>query len=428
MKRICNISIDIKKILVMLLLVVSLAACGNDNTTIVNNKDCTTNQDTGVIQTCVESCGGSNSCKESCMECEMFNIIYDAVGTSIMRIHGELTQGSMSVMMICFAVWLAKRLLTFVSSVTESSIAQVWNDISKQAFLCLFCGILASSSTMLVYAVNTFVYPIYVSFLKLGVDILKASVGDSGGNLCEFNASGIITQAGFPYQFRDVMVCMILTIKAHLAQGGDTALSMMKQSSSFIGGVVGFLVYLSFWVVRVSFVFYLVDSIFQMGIIILLLPMYIMFYAFKVTRGWCSSAFKSMLSSAGFLMCFSVVIYMIIGAMSTLIASVGASKTDFQNVSVGVLSLILIGFLIQSSLNIAQDILKAMVQASISTNFQKTLKSAGEKALKLTVSAINALITGTSSAMPEGVINVVNAVKTAKEKADRIIGGNIKKK
>ena len=456
MKNICNISIDFKKILVMLLLVVFLAACGNEKTIMVGGADCEENTaEEELVQSkdskakTVDTCIETN--KQSCLGCKIFEIIYDAVGVNVMKVHSEMTGGSITLMMICFSLWLAKRLLVFVSSVTDQSIAQLWNEIFRQAFLCIFCGILASSPTMLMYAVNTFVYPIYVAFLKMGLEILENAITNSGqtatsfvvfgktvviessGVGCNFNADNLINENGFPNELKEVIICMINVLKGHLVLGGKIAYTMMSQASHFTGAIAGLIVYGTFWIVRVSFVFYLVDTIFQLGIIILLLPMYIMFYAFKSTRKWCQSAFKTMLSSAGFLMCFSVIVALVLRGMIELVNNNKAifnpddGKKVFSDVGLGVLCLLLVGFLVYGSMKISQSVMKAMVDGKMSSDFQKNAKAMMQKGVGLIKSGLAALATASLSVMPEGVVKAVEKYKAAKGKFDRYTGGQIKK-
>ena len=77
---------------------------------------------------------------QSCLSCEILVMIYDAVGYNVGHLHGEFSKAAMPITMVGFAIWLALRLLKFVSSVTESNVGEVWNEILKKAFLCLICG------------------------------------------------------------------------------------------------------------------------------------------------------------------------------------------------------------------------------------------------------------------------------------------------
>lgn len=436
MKMVCNIS-HIKKILIMLLLVVFLAACGETDVTI--GEACTDEQSAQGY-----SCVDINDV--GCLGCRIFTLLFNAASSSVMKLHGQLTSGAMSLMMVCFAVWLAVRLLKFVSSATESSIAQVWNDILKQAFLCVFCGILASSPDMLIYAVNTFVYPIYVAMLKLGVAIMETSIKNSDGTatsfevygktvtiakvnlVCTFDKVGLITKDGFPQEFLDAIVCIIKVLKHYLTIGGDVARTLMSQNTSFLGWIAGAVLWIFFLIVRVGMVFYLVDTIFQMGIIILLLPVFILAYAFKSTSKWTGSCFKNLLSSAGFLMCFSIVVTMVLRAMVELIAnnpslfSPGRPELDAANFGLGALCLLLIGALIYGSMGVTDNISNALIGNTADKNFQKNMIQVLNKVKGWTVSALVGAISFGSSILPAKLQEKINKIQAARDKINRFAG------
>ena len=443
MKIVFNIS-HIKRILIMLLLVVFLAACSDGKDTGVTIGDaCVTEEDANG-----SSCVDVNDV--ACVGCRIFTLLFNAASVNIMRLHGQLTSGALSLMMVCFSIWLAVRLLKFVSSVTESSIPQVWNDILKQSFLCVFCGYLAATPDMLIYAINTFVYPIYVAFLKLGIAIMETAIVNSDGSatsfviygktvtigninlICTFDKAGLITKEGFPQEFLDALVCMIKVVTRYLTIGGDVSKELMSQTVSILGFLAGAVLWFFFTIVRIGMVFYLVDTIFQMGIIILLLPIFILAYAFKSTSKWTISCFKNLLTSAGFLMCFSVVVTMVLRAMVELIAknpnlfNPERGELDVANAGLGCLCLLLIGALIYGSMGVTEQITGALIGAKPDTQFQKNMVKILDKLKGWTLAGLAAAISYGSSFMPVKVVEQVKKIKEAKEKLDKLAGRNKK--
>ena len=84
--------------------------------------------------------------------------------------------------------------------------------------------------------------------------------------------------------------------------------------------LTGLLVFAIFYVVGFGFVFYLVDSIFRLGMMILMLPIFIMAYAFGPTKKWTGIGFSNIMYSAAFMMAFSIIIATVLLAMISLIA------------------------------------------------------------------------------------------------------------
>lgn len=437
MKNIYNISQLLKKILVIVLLVMSLAACGEKDTLVDDGtKTCGSGDEINCVDTSDVGCLG----------CSIFTLMFNAVSTNTMKLHGQLTNGAMAIMMVAFSIWLAVRLLKFVSSVTESSISQVWNEIIKQAFLCLVCGFLASSPSALVYAVNTFVYPIYATFLKIGIAIMENAVANSDGtaqtiNLfgetknigqvditCTFNNAGIITEQGFPKAFLDTITCMIKVLKSYLGIGGQISVDLMKQDASFMAKLAGATLFIFFWIVRIGFVFFLVDTIFQMGIIMLVLPIFILSYAFQATRSWTTTIFKNLLTSAAFLMCFSIIVTLVLRAMIELIngnkAIFSPSNPEFQMATLGIgfLCLLLIGFLIYGSMGVASQITGAIIGNKPDDNFQKKLLEAAKMVQGWVVKGLSAVISQASSMMPAEVVDKIQKIERFRKQVRKLAG------
>lgn len=437
MKNIYNISQILKKILVIVLLVVSLTAC-EQNGDLIGEKTCETNDANSIECTATKDTW--------CLGCSIFTLMFNAVSANIMKLHGQLNSGAMALMMIGFSIWLVIRLLKFVSSVSESSISQIWNEIIKQAFLCLFCGILASSPAMLIYTVNTFVYPIYVTFLKIGIAIMESAVSNSSGApstfelfgetinvgqvniVCTFEKSGIITQDGFPKEFLNAIVCMIRVLTEYLGVGSQISHDLMRQNASYMGMITGFFLMCFFWVVRIGFVFYLVDTIFQMGIIILLLPIFIMSYAFKTTRSWAGKAFTNLLSSAAFLMCFSMIVTLVLRAMVELIAKnpnvFDPENKEFEmaNLGIGFMCLILIGFLIYESMGVTQQIAGSLIGGGGKNEFQKNLVKALDKVKGWGLKILSSAVSFGASLLPASIQEKIHKIENLRKEVNALAG------
>lgn len=397
--------------------------------------------------------------KKSCMGCEILTMIYDAVNDNVTHLHTEFTQAAMTITMLGFAIWLALRLLKFVSSVTETNAGEVWNEILRKAFICTLCGLLAANSAALQYTLNFLVFPIYMAFLNLGSEILgSALTKDTNAFATKFMVFGEIIEVpvieqnickaqplvlsgasvGFPDSIKLTMECMINQLDTYLDVGGDIAWKAMSAPVLMgIPTVMGFILMMFFWVVRMGFVFYLVDCIFQMGIIILLLPLFIISYAFGPTRKWTGVGLSKVLASAGFMMCFAIIVFMVIRAMVSLLTNPdnkeifnpSDSEAPLRDISIGFMCLFMIGFLIYGSMGVSQQLTSGLIGGKVDANFQKNLKAVVQTGIKMIGTALGALFTwgmavapASNIALVRNTAKVIKNVQKIHEKIQRLAG------
>lgn len=335
-----------------------------------------------------------------CWQADVLSQVYDIIGSTIMKMYDTLSAGSLSVMMIGFAVWVALRLLKFVSSVTEDSPGEIWNEILRKAFICLLCGYLAYSSGTLLYVINFLLFPIYAAFLEFGSKILELAtqnvtsvtvLGQKVDFLQQKISCGIVGDIsadlnGFPDSIENSMKCMVCALVERLHLGGDIALTAMR-GDGVLAILSGLLVFLIFYVVGFGFVFYLIDSLFRFGMMILLLPIFIMSYAFGPTRKWTGIGFSNIMNSAAFLMAFSIIVATVLIAMVNLINDNTAifnpdnPEAHFQDFSITVLCLLLIGFLVFGSMSVSQQMTSAIIGGKVDAKFQQNLKAVAQAIL-----------------------------------------------
>jgi len=386
-----------KVLIIILSALFLLSACSSNST------------NAALSQSDVES-----STQISCWEQEVFTPIYDVIGTTVMKMYNTLSEGVMSVMMTAFAIWLALRLMKFVSSVAEDSPGEIWNEILKKAFVCLFCGLLASSSSMLLYTINSFLFPIYGAFLEFGSEILKKAndtttsitvlgqeIQFAQNTACALPKNAEATLTGFPDGFKTMMGCMLCAIDERLILGRKIALLTMTYGG-IMAFFIGLLIWLIFFIVGLGFVFYFVDSIFRFGMMILLLPILIMSYAFGPTRKWTGIGFSNIMNSAAFMMAFSIIIATTLMAMTEVVNShkdifspsddMYASTRLLRDFSVTMLCLLLLSFLIYGSLEVSQQLTSAIVGGKTTSNFQQNLKAVLQTAVGIVTSGIGSVI------------------------------------
>lgn len=334
-----------------------------------------------------------------CWQKSMLTVLYDTMGSVSMGMYTKITNGALTLMLVAFAVWFAFRLLKFVSSFKDVSgeSAQMWNEVLQKLLVCFICGWLASSVDGLLWVLNMIIFPIYNAFLEFGSKVLEAtSSADSAGNntvtvfgetitagynvVCRANGTMQASLSGFPTAPREMMECMICSVNERLTLGNALAFEVMKMPG-FMATVVGLLILVSFTVIKLGFVFYLVDTIFKFTLMVVMLPILIMSYAFKQTKDWAVKGFKSILNSAAFMMMIAILISMALLAVMQILQDhpetfnpQGNQLETFKELNPAILSLLLIAFLIKNTLSVAQKMVSSIIGGeAVKANFQRKL-------------------------------------------------------
>ena len=394
MQKKLNILTLFKMLLVACLVVFTLTACnGNEkeNTaqtplSINGDSENSTASDDQIAQSVKEH--------SQCWQTEVVDVLYELMGKVALTTYKKMLGGAFSLVMVGFAIWLALRLMKHLGSFKEETIGEVWTEILKMAFLCAVCGLIASQTTLVSWFLGDLIFPIYNAFLEFASEIMKAVVpSKAAGTLTAFgdsvNINNQITCAasttvtwtadatGFPDSPRQMMDCMICAMAENLSFGMRLAFDTLKDTS-FTGWIIGGLVFFCFLCVKLGFVFYLIDTIFRFTVMVVMLPLMIMAYPFPSTRGLLSQGVKNMINSAAFMMFFAIIVAVCIQAIAVVLASfkdVFSSSDSFKDFSIPFMCLMMICFLMWSSVSIAGKLCDKFVGGSSNSKFQKDAKA-----------------------------------------------------
>lgn len=393
--------VNIKQILKVLILVLSvtflLTACdiqGDSDKADANSRTALPSS------TSDEQADALSASQRTCWQTGMITILYDNMGKVAMGMYAKITDGALPLMMIAFALWTIFRLLKFLGSFTEENPSEIWNEIFKKLFVCFACGWVASSTEGMLWLLNGVVFPIYNAFLEFGSEILArasetSTVKITTGHVIKFFAEDIqvaqpvvckasaMEQANlvaFPNAPKQMMECLICAVNERMSLGFALSFKVIS-SPGFMATITGLIILCCFTFVKLGFVFYLVDSIFRFTMMAVILPILVMSFAFKQTAGWAKNGFMTILNSAALMMFIAVMMAMALLAMEQIIMDNGgifnpqegkeALKASFAEFSIPFMCILMIAFLIVSSVNIAQQMSEKLVGGSANSNFQK---------------------------------------------------------
>ena len=317
--------------------------------------------------------------------------LYDTMGSAAMKAYEGITRGALTVMMLAWAIWFSFRMLKHVSSVMEENPAEVWNDVFRKMFICFACGVAASSPGAILFFLNMLVFPIYSAFLEFGGRILAVAnvemtqgleVGGVVQNwstdpvgACRLAGGTKASLSGFPEAPKTMMSCLICAMNKRMNLGYALSFRVL-QADGFMAKVVGLIIMACFTIVKLGFVFYLVDSIFKFTMMVIILPLLIMGYAFEKTKSKLQQGVVQMIDSAAFMTFIAMMISVTFMAIAEVIQAnpdifSGKDNDNFKEASIGMMCLILICFLVVSSLEVSQKLSSAIVGSTSGSEFQK---------------------------------------------------------
>lgn len=393
--------------LMVLVLVMSLAACSSDKGNVSGMSADEQGEELEEEQ-------------RACWQASLLDMFYDAMSESSMKAYPRVTKSAMPFIMVAFAIWLSLRLLKHMSSVVEEAPAEVWTEVARMAFMCVLCGLLASSTSFLLFTLNKFILPIYYAFLEFGSRIIALaadgedvnSKGQLLGDTCLLYTNSLICAApalqpasysggaaSFPQGPSDLMQCLVCATSDRLQLGFLISKEMLSATSlsSWISGASIFCIFIF---VKIAFVFYLVDSIFRMNVVVIILPFLILGIPFKFSRKWAKSGVLVIFSSAAIMMCLCIIATMAMLAMQTIIKDnyeILGDKQAYQEFGVVMLSMLLIAFLVLKSINMAAALAEQIVGSPITTDFQKKVGKlaawVGKKAFSIITGGFGSIFT-----------------------------------
>ncbi len=374
--------------------------------------------------------------QRTCWQASILSAFYRVMGKAAMAAYPKVTKSAMPFMMMAFAVWLSIRLLKHVSSVVPENISEVWTEITRMFFTCFVCGILASQTGFLMFVLNKLVFPIYYAFLEYGGAVLNSM--QLGGNsdgiylgneedgfcliydqpiVCEPPALEVVDANHFPQGPSFMMQCLTCAVNDRMNIGFQLATKLLG-IASLSSVVCGIILFAIFAIVKLDFVFYIIDSIFRMTIMLILLPCFIMAYPFKFSRKWTKTGFVSVLNSAAIMAFIAIMVSMSLAAMQMIILNNYDLfiTENFTDAGIMPLSLILIGFLVLKSIEISVALAGTLVGGGAGTDFQKKIAKAAASAAKKVLSSF----TAGASKVFTSVIDKNQKLKEIHEKAQHM--------
>ena len=364
-------------------------------------------------------CGGEHSEDSSemadeqrtCWQKDFLSLLYKSLGSMSLKVYTDVTaENLLTLMVLAFSIWMAFQVLQHVSATTPESMGEFWTKILRKAALCFACGFLASSTDNILFVINTFIMPIYVTLLEFSAHVLdifnktpeaqascvvlpgnefQQEVGAAG--ICEPYDYKMDTAAGcaipdgkivispnhFPDEPLNLMGCMACAVSSRLSVGYSIAIRVLCMDG-FIPVLIALFLMAAFTITKFAFALYLIDSIFRLDIMIVIMPFLILFYPFEQTRKWSGIGFKIILNSSALMLCLSVMLGMTVLAMQNILSnpSLGIPFGDefaYESFGTVPMSMIFLGFVVFKACGLAVSLSDSITGGSGSSSFQKKI-------------------------------------------------------
>ena len=392
-----------------------------------------------------------------CWQAGLLRVFYTSISSQTVTIYSALTtENLMGIMMLAFSIWMAFKILSHVSSPAPESMGEFWTMVLQKAFLCLLCGILASSKGQLLYALNSFIFPIYITILDFASEILQVlntqnpdlsvagiklnaadgtsmclafdhSIANNGCKITNPEAIMFTEKSGMPDAPLKMMECLACSVSDRLTIGYNIGWHLL-QMTTLVSFIVGAILLAAFTISQLVFVLYLVDSIFRLNMILIIFPFLVMAYPFEQTRKWSITGFKIILNSSLIMLCLVVMVVMVILALSNVLMTGKQNGFDFGLISAyedsGVvpMALIFTAFLVIKSSGTAVAMAGRIIGEGGDTPFQRHVQQLVGIIGQLAIATLSGGASKGFSAMMDKVVQKSPALQKMSSKLSQIKG------
>ena len=243
----------------------------------------------------------------SCIFCPLFKTIFNAAQNMATQSYATLARPLSNVILIAFALLIAFKVLSNVSSFTKQDAPKFITELLVNMFKVLFAFYMLKSSTI-VY--EYIIGPVLKAGFEFGASLLFEK-GSSYYASCAMNTKGV--QVGImPSYLYSNLDCFIQAVQAEVSipqSIGSTLMCVARNVGKNNAGPVrnllwdfgmmfqGLAIWVMGWIMSLAFAFYLIDATIQLGIIGALMPFLVACWPFKATKTYTSKGWSMFMNT-----------------------------------------------------------------------------------------------------------------------------------
>lgn len=327
----------------------------------------------------------------------------------------KVATGGAAVIMSAFAVWMGLKFLKVLPSFKGENTGEVMTEVGHKLFLCAFCAWIVSSTGEIIWAVDTFVLPVYNAFLELASKVINVNstvaynLGEVGNitfsnsnTTCSATLGSVSSIKGSILPMANCLVCSIST---RLNVGIKIGVALLC-NLSFSSIIVGITMLLIFTFAKFAFVLFVVDAMFRLNFAVVLIPLMIMGIPFSYTRKWSTWTFLMFINSSGVMMFLGLLVGLAVNSLEIIMSHVGPliSAGKLDNGSPVLLSMLMISMLLLNIPGLGVALADKFIEGGGDIEFQKKIsKFVIDVGKKAAAAALGAITSGATQPITEGL-------------------------
>ena len=219
-----------------------------------------------------------------CLVCPVFDIVYSAGETLCKTMHQDTAKPAVKLLAVAFGLWLAVYVMKFVGTLKEPDIAGFWNGLAIRTFWVALIGI--GFLNNIEEVMDMLINPVFGAFLNVGTKVVSQLPAGSEGTI---SCVASDPKAG--------LLCIVTAAVKRFNQGPEIAVKMLPyvfiNPMLVVSGCIA--IVFSYLLIIVT-PLYLLETVFCYFVVVALLPLWIVAYAFPITRGFTTKAWDYLMS------------------------------------------------------------------------------------------------------------------------------------
>ncbi len=247
---------------------------------------------------------------DECWTCTVFMMFFDASNSLAGHVASVLEGPAVTFMWAMFLVWLAFNTAVFFSSVADApDLGEFATKVGGMIFKILFATVFLQGGASMAF--DYFISPVITDASQLANQLVTESTECGGDTII----SGGSSKTAMSNETRESMRCMIGGLGGGLREAQKMAQSLrcgagywytMPIILSFLGWeytpnpmmwALGCMLGGFFWVIALIFPMVLMDAVFRIGLMVGMVPMWVVAWVFPASRGYSKTAFFIVLHS-----------------------------------------------------------------------------------------------------------------------------------